>query len=708
MNQFARTHFISLVVAVAGALGSTSGHAAGPADVDSRRVAGANKEPENWLAHGRTYDEQRFSPLSNINADNVSKLGLGWYTDLDTERGQEATPIVVDGVMYVSTGWSKVFALDARTGKQLWVYDPKVPGEWAVHACCDVVNRGVAVWKGRVYVGTLDGRLVSIDASTGKKVWETLTIDRRYPYTITGAPRIVKGKVLIGNGGAEMGVRGYVTAYDADSGKQLWRFYTVPGDPSRPAESPAMAAAKKTWDGEWWKQGGGGTVWDSMAYDPELDLLYIGVGNGSPWDYQRRSNGKGDNLYLSSIVALKPDTGKYVWHYQTTPGDNWDFTATQHMILADLKIEGHLRKVIMQAPKNGFFYVLNRRNGRLISAKNFVPVNWASGIDMKTGRPVVNPEALYGKTGKLFLANPGPPGAHNWHPMTFNPKTGLVYIPAMEIAYPLVSDPDYATAKPMKRYNSGTSWSAFVLPSDEKVRSEIRASLKSRILAWDPVEQREVWRVEPETTGPWSGGLLSTAGNLVFQGTQAGKIFAYRADDGRRVWSAEAQTGVMAPPISYSVGGEQYVAVLVGFGGSYGLSGGALAGGTFPQTNKPRLLSFKLGGTAQLPPSDAAREQLPLQQVEQKQDPQTLARGESLFHAHCGACHGAGAESSGLVPDLRRSPKLGIDALWQAVVRDGVLKARGMAGFGDVLDAQEIEAIRSYIGSRAQEALKVR
>lgn len=678
------------------------------AAVDARRLAAANKEPGNWMAHGRTYDEQRFSPLAAIHSDNVSQLGLSWYADLDTERGQEATPIVVDGVMYVSTAWSKVLALDARTGKQLWTFDPKVPGEWAVHGCCDVVNRGVAVWMGRVYIGTFDGRLIALDARTGQPVWEQLTIDRRYPYTITGAPRIVKGKVVIGNAGAEMGVRGYVTAYDASSGRQLWRFYTVPGNPADPHESPAMAMAAKTWDGEWWKQGGGGTVWDSMAYDPELDLLYIGVGNGSPWDYQRRSNGKGDNLFLSSIVAIKPDTGRYVWHYQTTPGDNWDFTATQHMILADLKIEGRTRKVLMQAPKNGFFYVLDRRNGKLISAKNFVPVNWTSGLDPRTGRPQVNPEALYGRTGKVFLANPGPPGAHSWHPMTFSPKTGLVYIPAMDIAYPLASDPDYATAKYLKRYNSGTSWSAFVLPPDEKVRAEIRASLKSKLIAWDPVRQREVWRVEPETTGPWSGGLLSTAGNLVFQGTQAGGMFAYRADDGRRVWSADAQTAIMAPPISYAVDGEQYVAVLAGFGGAFGLSGGELARGAYPAANKPRLLAYKLGGTAQLPAASPAPEQRPFQQAKLNADDRTLARGEALFHAHCGTCHGAGAESSGIVPDLRRSPMLPTEAAWRAVVEQGALKSRGMVGFGDVLDSQEIDAIRAYVGSRADEALRRR
>jgi alcohol dehydrogenase (cytochrome c)/quinohemoprotein ethanol dehydrogenase len=332
--------------------------------VNASRITAADQEPGNWLSHGRSYDEQRFSPLKQINSDNAADLGLEWIYEFDTRRGLEATPIVVDGVMFTTGAWSQVFALDARSGELLWKYDPEVPGEWAVHACCDVVNRGVAIWEGSVFVGTLDGRLVSLDARTGKVNWTVLTIDKSKPYTITGAPRVVNGKVVIGNGGAEYGVRGYVSAYSAETGAMAWRFYTVPGNPAEGFESEVMEKAAETWTGEWWTMGGGGTVWDSMAFDPELNLLYIGVGNGSPWNQQLRSPGGGDNLFLSSIVALDADTGKYVWHYQTTPGETWDYTATQHMILTELEIDGRERKVLLQAPKNGFFYVLDRENGR--------------------------------------------------------------------------------------------------------------------------------------------------------------------------------------------------------------------------------------------------------------------------------------------------------------------------------------------------------
>ena len=395
--------------------------------IDAERLANAASDSANWITYGRDYSEQRHSPLDEVSTETVGELGLAWFADLDTARGQEGTPLVINGTIYITTAWSKVKAYDAASGEPKWQYDPEVPGEVAPTACCDVVNRGMAAWGDRLYLGTLDGRLVALDRDTGEEAWSVVTVDQDQPYTITGAPRVVAGKVIIGNSGAEFGVRGYVTAYDADDGKELWRFYTVPGGPDEKGEEPQyLAKARETWDGEWWELGGGGTVWDAMAYDHALDLLYIGVGNGAPWNQAYRSPGGGDNLYLSSIVAIRPETGEYVWHYQTTPADTWDFTATQHIMLADLEIGGRTRQVLMQAPKNGFFYVLDRATGELISADNYVPQNWTSGIDMATGRPVVLPEARFDTTGQPFIGTPGAGGGHSWHPMAFSPAEGLV------------------------------------------------------------------------------------------------------------------------------------------------------------------------------------------------------------------------------------------------------------------------------------------
>jgi quinohemoprotein ethanol dehydrogenase len=412
-----------------------AGAAGKPAAVDTARLNAADREAGNRMSHGRTYGEQRFSPLSKVNENNIDQLGLAWQFKYDLDRVVEATPIVVDGVLYTTGAYSMVYALDASNGKLLWKYDPEVYRGIQGSGCCDVANRGVAVWKGRVDVGVYGGRLVALDA---RKVWSVDTvIDHERNYTITGAPRIVKGKVIIGNGGAEFGVRGYVTAYDAETGKLAWRFFTVPGDPAKGDESDTITMIRKTWHGDqYWKQGGGGTAWNAMAYDPELDLLYIGVGNGSVWNYGLRSEGKGDNLFLSSIVAVRPDTGKYVWHYQTTPGDAWDYTATQDIIVATLLIDGKPRKVVMQAPKNGFFYVLDAATGQFISAEKFGSiVTWAKGIDKASGRPIFDAEAAYWTRGEAKLVFPGSQDAHNWHPMSFNPQTGLAYFPQHTTAW---------------------------------------------------------------------------------------------------------------------------------------------------------------------------------------------------------------------------------------------------------------------------------
>ena len=646
------------------------------------------------MSHGRTYSEQRFSPLKQINDQNVGQLALAWYVDLDTRRGQEATPIVVDGLMYFTTAWSKVYAVKAVSGEKLWSYNPKVPPEWAINACCDVVNRGVAVWRGKVFVGTLDGRLVALDAATGNPVWETLTIDPTFRYTITGAPRVVKGKVLIGNGGSEMGVRGYVSAYDADTGKLVWRFYTVPGDPSKPFETPILEKAAKTWTGEWWKLGGGGTVWDAIVYDPELDLLYIGVGNGTPWDRRARSPKGGDNLFICSIVALKPDTGEYVWHYQETPADEWDFDSAEHIILANLTIAGSLRKVLLHAPKNGFFYVLDRATGKVISAKPYTSVTWAEGVDQKTGRPVENMKARYGEDKGIPLT-PGPLGGHSWHSMSYSPLTGLVYIPVQEAGFFYKSDEHYENKS--LAFNTGTDFVAAGMPQKPEVKKAILDKIKGHLSAWDPVQQKEVWRVERKS--PVNGGILSTAGNLVFEGTAQGALDAYRAGTGEKLWSAETQSGVVAAPVTYTVGGQQYVAVLVGWGGVFPLATGEVALRSGRTQNIGRLLVFKLGGKASLPalPELPQRE---LKAIPSTANTATVQKGEVLYQRYCSACHGDVAVSGGVLPDLRYSSTLQSDQ-WFDVVLKGQLKQFGMVSFNQELSQGDAAAIRAYVVSRA-------
>ena len=666
-----------------------------PGAVNAARLTAAGSESGQWMSHGRTYDEQRFSPLAQIKNENVNQLGLSWFADLDSNRGQEATPIMVDGVLYVSTAWSKVKAFDATTGARLWEFDPHVPGEWGVNACCDVVNRGVAIWEGKVFVGTLDGRLIALDAKTGKQDWEVNTIDRTKPYTITGAPRVVKGHVLIGNGGAEFGVRGYVSAYDAATGKMDWRFYTVPGNPADGFESPVMENAAKTWSGEWWTLGGGGTVWDSMAYDPQLDLLYVGVGNGSPWNHTIRSQGKGDNLFLSSIVALRPDDGSYVWHYQSTPGESWDHTATQQIVLADLEIGGAKHRVVMQAPKNGFFYVLDAKTGELISANNFTAVSWASHIDMKTGRPVENPEARYDETGKPFHSLQNPNGAHTWHSMSFSPATGLVYIPIHMANFVFGKD----TAFKPKRMatNLGAEFSGNA-PANAKAAEEALASAEGRLIAWDPIKQKEVWRVE--RAGPANGGVLSTAGNLVFQGTGTGMFTAVDAKTGEQLWSSPVQTGVIAAPISYEINGTQYVAIMAGSGGSWGMIGGDqnIKGNNLP--NISRLLVYAIGGTAKLPPAPP-RPERKLSPPPATAPAKTVAAGGAAYGTYCGSCHGAGAVSLGILPDLRYSMALKSDEAWRNVVLGGAYADQGMASFEPVLDKETAEAIRAFVIAQA-------
>ena len=663
--------------------------------VDSKnQLVDFNSSPNEWLLHGRTYAEERHSPLDQINTSNVDQIGLSWSFETGTNRGHETTPIVKDGVMFITAPWSVVHALDAKTGDLLWTHDPQVERAWANNACCDVVNRGVALYENSIFFGTIDGRLISLDKDTGNENWSILTIDKSWPYTITGAPRIVKGNVIIGNGGGEFGVRGYVTAYDADSGDELWRFYTVPGNPNEPFESPEMEIAAKTWSGgKWWEYGGGGTVWDSMAYDPALDTLYIGTGNGSPWNRYVRSPGGGDNLYLSSIVALDPDTGDYKWHYQTTPGDSWDYTATQHMILADLEINGQMRKVIMQAPKNGFFYVIDRTNGELISAENYVPINWATHVDMKTGRPVENPANNYFDTPAL--TTPGPLGGHNWQPMAFNPDTGLVYIPAQEMLFVYSHDKDFEYNP--KTWNTGQQIEMTYLPKNPDELAMVDKATFGYLLAWDPITQKEVWREQYQR--PWSGGLLSTAGDLVLQGTSDGRFIAFDAASGEILWSTDTGQGIIAPPITYMIDEEQYIAIQVGYGGAYALAG------AFPSANKNpaqngRMLVFKLGGEEMSPPVQSIAQVNPVV-PSMTTDALTIARGEYEYHEHCQFCHGAGVIGGGVIPDLRYLDEVG-HKTFLGVILGGMHSEKGMASFKDVLSLEQANQIQAYVISQAK------
>jgi quinohemoprotein ethanol dehydrogenase len=663
------------------------------AAVDHQRMLQADSEPGNWMGPGRNYFEQRFSPLDQINDQNVGKLGLAWYFDLKTHRGVEGTPLVIDGVMYTNSTWNITYALDAKTGKQLWRYDPQVDKSRGRVMCCDAVSRGLSAWNGKIIIATIDGRVIALDAKTGTPIWSVQSFeDMSWAYSITGAPRVFDGKVIIGNAGAEFGVRGYTTAYDVETGKQLWRFYSVPGDPSKGFEDEAMEMAAKTWKGEWWKYGGGGTAWDSFGYDPELDLVYIGTGNAFPWVQDYRSPGGGDNLFLCSIVAVKADTGEYVWHYQQAPGEQWDYTATQPIILADLTIDGKPRKVLMQAPKNGFFYILDRATGELISAEKYVPTNlWATHIDMKTGRPVLTKEAMYGT--KPVLLTPAVAGGHNWQPMAYSPRTGLVYFPAQEHWWVYSKDPRWDGAKPRQLRND-MGMGGPMDPERIALMKEADSREKGWLMAWDPVKGKEVWRVQHEHAG--SGGVLVTAGNLVAEGTRALKFVIHRADTGELLWEMPVQTVPVAGPISYMVDGEQYIAVNAGWGG--GMAMGELRAGKAFNRADARVLAFKLGGTATLPPLPE-RQPLALPPPSRGDDA-AIAKGADLYEKKCAMCHGREVRGGGVIKDLRyMSPQT--HQAFNDIVLKGLLVGQGMSSFADELTVEETEAIHAYINARA-------
>jgi quinohemoprotein ethanol dehydrogenase len=689
----------ALAVAAVDGCGGERGRepADGPARPDGRvdrdRVMKADAEPHNWFTTGRDFGEGHYSPLDGINTGNVKSLGFAWQYDMRTARGLEATPVVVDGVLYTSGAWSKVYALDARDGREIWQYDPKVDGQWARHACCDVVNRGVAVWKGKVYVATIDGRMVAIDAATGKLAWERDTlVDRTRSYTITGAPRIAGDKIVIGNAGAEVGVRGYVTAYDAATGELAWRFYIVPGDPSKPFEHPEMEAAAQTWDPKsLWEAGGGGTAWDAMVYDPELDLLYVGTGNANPYPLELRSPKGGDNLYLASILAIDPDTGRLAWHYQTTPGEEWDYTAVQPMILAGLEIGGRPRKVLMQAPKNGFFYVLDRATGELLSAEKYVKVDWASRVDLKTGRPVLDEKGNYRREAKAVA--PSTFGGHNWQPMAFSPKTSLVYIPTIDSAQWFEVDRDYPGYVPGLMNNVGLGSG----PHESGSGTELpwRGALK----AWDPVAQKEVWRIDYPYV--YNGGLLATAGNLVFQGTTDGYLKAYSADKGALLAEIFVGTSIMAAPASYAVDGEQFVTVLAGYGGAL-LTTFPEGSAALKYGNAGRIVAFRLGGGKVPVPApvdlDAA---IPPPPPRMNVDAQTLKKGERMFGLYCTACHRDDDGAGGFPNLFRMTPEK--HQLFGDIVMRGAFAPRGMASFADLMSEEDATAIHAFLIDRAHE-----
>jgi len=640
---------------------------------------------EDWASHGGAEDESGYSRLSQINTTTVEKLGLAWSIDLDDERTLQATPLAVDGVLYFTGSYGNIYAVSGTSGEVLWKYDPETPAHNPDKLRYVLpVNRGAAYADGRVFVGTLDGRLIAVDAKTGKLVWSAETVARDSKHTITGAPRTFGDKVIIGNGGADFGARGYVTAYDQKTGKQVWRFYTVPGTPEENKGDPAMERAAATWSGEYWKTGTGGTVWNGITFDPELNRIYLGTGNSGPFDPSVRSPGNGDNLYLTSIVALDADTGKYIWHYQINPREAWDYKATANMISATVQIDGKPRKVLMQAPTNGFFYVLDRTDGKLISAGKIGKVTWAERIDIKTGRPVEAKNIRY-ETGESTLW-PGPNGAHNWQDMSYNPRSGLVYIPYMQLGMKFIKRPDVLGGLAMQPVMED--------PEDGK----------GALVAYDPVTQTVRWKVQHDFM--WNGGTLTTAGNLVFQGTADGYFSAYNAEDGKRLWRFNAGLGIIAPPISYSVDGKQYVSVLVGYGGTNILGGTSMNIGWKYGAQTRRLLTFSLDGKAVLPPSAPRSTHVePIDDPAIKISQADVAPGQALFMGNCAACHGLDAVSGGApAPDLRESAiALQADTLWQ-VVHEGTLLQRGMPPFKD-LTRQQSDQIHAFIRARARAAL---
>lgn len=653
----------------------------------------------DWPGYGRTFSEQHYSPLAEINRGNVKTLGLSWWMDLSLENSV-SQPIAVNGILYFTTGYSVVHAVEAKSGRELWSYDPEVAEQTGFNLRYGWGSRGIAWWKDKIYTGTQDGRLIAIDTKSGKAIWSVQTIDEHSARMlnginsaemITGAPRAFDGKVIVGFGGDGYKNRGYVTAYDAQTGKKVWRFYTVPGNPSAGFENDAMRVAAATWSGSWWENGGGGTVWNAISYDKDTNTVFLGVGNGYPWNRRARSEDKGDNLFLCSIVALDATTGTYRWHYQVIPGDTWDYEPTTDMELGELTIAGRSLKVLMQASKDGFFYVIDRITGKLVSAKPFAKVTWATGIDLKTGRPVEAPGARYPNGSSVELW-PSTFGAHSWLPMAFNPKLNLAYIPAIEMG-------DHLDDSGIDTKN----WRPPELPALDVALHGSSTDGTGALVAWDPITQRSVWRVPQYSF--INGGVMATGGELVFQGSLEGNFNAYDAKTGEVLWSFAAQAPVIAPPISYSVNGTQYITVLTGTGTGVGVKAASVRNieryGIDPRSQARRVLTFILNGTAKLPRSTTLGAPT-IDDPNFAANAESAAAGERVYNEHyCATCHGEALVASAQAPDLRRSDvPLSADA-FAKVVRGGALTPHGMPTFGELTD-RELQDLRQYIRTEAQ------
>ena len=672
-----------------GALGALGAFLAFAAHRSEAAVSGTGVGAgANWTSHGGGSDESDFSRLEQITTSNAAQMGLAWWLDMPGEASLEATPLAVDGVLYFTGSYGTVYAVDGGTGKLLWKHDPEI-WKYPVKMLFGLAaNRGVAYADGRLFSAAQDGRLYALDAKTGELIWTVETTTPESMQTITGAPRAFNGKVIIGNAGADLGRRGYVTAYEAATGKQAWRFYVTPGSPEENRGDPAMERAAATWNGEYWKSGTGGAVWDSITFDAELNHIYIGTGNAGPYDPDMRSPGGGDNLYTASIVALDADTGKYIWHYQVNPRDSWDYDTTQQMTLADLVVHGVRRKVLMQAPKNGFFYVLDRRSGKLISAEKLGKVTWADHIDLATGRPVEAKNIRY-ETGPTIIW-PAPAGAHSWQSMSFSPKTGMVYIPYMQLG---------ARFAKGEEQPGGVSFGGLSI----KDYSTDPQDGKGALIAWDPAQQKALWKAPLDTL--WNGGTLVTAGNVVFQGAADGEFSAYNAVTGLRLWHFDAGMGIVAPPMSYSANGKQQISVLVGYGGSAAIWGELMNAG-WKFAGPRRLLTFTLGGKAELPPSPPRDMTVhALDDPSIKLDPADVAAGHAMFLA-CAVCHGRNLVSTGgPAPDLRESNiALREEGLW-SVLHDGALMPQGMPRY-DAFTRDQVRQLHAYIRSGAREVLE--